>query len=313
MTSERRAVIDVGTNSIKLLVAECAGGATRPLVEESRQTRLGRGFFETRQLQPEAIRQSAEAVSEFAAVARRHGITRLRMIATSAARDALNVDELTRSLEGAAGVPLEIISGEQEAELAFRGVITDPALRAARLLIMDLGGGSTELVAASGAVPHLRHSFPLGTVRLLEKIPPSDPPLVSELAASREWVRDFLRTRVVPVVEPVLAQAAGADWRTVTILAGTGGTATLLGCMEARLERYDRARLDGLRLSRARARWHVGHLWSLPLAERQQVTGLPANRADIILMGAVIYEGVLECFDLPALRVSTRGLRWAAV
>ena len=126
MQSNRRAVIDIGTNSIKLLVADVAGRNVQPVHEESRQTRLGKGFYETRQLQPDAIARTAEAVAEFAQTAREHKVANIRAIATSAARDAVNADELTSAIQRASGLEVEIISGGQEAGLAFQGITTDP-------------------------------------------------------------------------------------------------------------------------------------------------------------------------------------------
>jgi exopolyphosphatase/guanosine-5'-triphosphate,3'-diphosphate pyrophosphatase len=314
MSTERRAVIDVGTNSIKLLVADVTGRRLDPVCEQSNQTRLGRGFYQTHELQREAIEQSASAVKSFASIARELGATTIRMIATSAARDARNAADLVSALESAAGVKVEIISGVQEAEWAFQGVTTDPSLADTHVLIMDLGGGSTEFVAGFREVPHVRHSFPLGTVRLLENHPPGDTPSAESLAHCREHVRTFLKTQVLPIVQPELAAGAGGQaWHKHTALVGTGGTATILGRMEAAMDDYDRERLEGLRMDRARVSWHVDHLWSMPLAQRQQIRGLPANRADVILTGTVIYEAVMECFQLPVLRISTRGLRWAAL
>jgi len=146
MDSTRRAVIDVGTNSIKLLVADIAGGVVEPVLEMSEQTRLGAGFFETRQLQPQAIAQTARAVASFAAKARELRAVSTRVIATSAARDAVNPGELTSAIESAAALKVEIISGEQEADLAFQGVNTDPELAQHPLLLLDVGGGSTEFI-----------------------------------------------------------------------------------------------------------------------------------------------------------------------
>ena len=314
MSTERRAVIDVGTNSIKLLVADVTGRRLEPVREQSKQTRLGRGFYESHELQPDAIKQSAEAVGIFARKARELGARMIRMIATSAARDARNAADLVSALESAAGVKVEIISGVQEAEWAFQGVTTDPSLTDAHVLIMDLGGGSTEFVAGFREVPHVRHSFPLGTVRLLESNRFGDTPTVAALEHCRQQVRAFLEAQVLPVVQPELAGGAGGqEWRKHTVLVGTGGTATILGRMEADMDDYDRDRLEGLRIDRSRVSWHVEHLWSMPLAQRQQIRGLPANRADVILTGTVIYEAVMECFRLPVLRISTRGLRWAAL
>src|SRR5271165_1646513 len=143
MDTIRRAVIDVGTNSIKLLVAEVTGEIVEPVCETSEQTRLGAGFFDTHRLQAPAIAQTARAVASFAAKARELQAVTTRVIATSAARDAVNPGDLTSAIARAAGLKVEIISGEQEADWAFQGVTTDPQLAQAPLLLLDVGGGST--------------------------------------------------------------------------------------------------------------------------------------------------------------------------
>src|SRR5437867_4176704 len=176
MEPVRRAVIDVGTNSIKLLVADVAGHDVRPVVEDSKQTRLGRGFYETHRLQPEAIGATAKAVARFAEMARERQAASIRVIATSAARDAVNPEELISTIEQAAGLKVEIISGDQEADWVFQGVTTDAVLAEQPLLLLDVGGGSTEFILGQGEHKQFSHSFPLGTVRLMEKIPHSDPP-----------------------------------------------------------------------------------------------------------------------------------------
>lgn len=314
MDPVRRAVIDVGTNSIKLLVAEVAGHDVRPVWEESKQTRLGRGLYQTRHLQPDAIAASARAVADFAAAARQRQAASVRVIATSAARDALNSQALTSAIQQASGLEVEIISGEREADLVFQGVTTDPELARAPLLLLDVGGGSTEFILGQGERKHFRQSFPLGTVRLLENFPPSDPPEARELIACRHWLEEFLGTKVEPELKPALQEEARAcATNCAPQLVGASGTATILACMEARLEAFERARIDGLCLSLERVRWHVEHLWSLPLDRRRQVVGLPKNRADVILMGAAIYEAILERFGFPSVRITTRGLRFAAV
>lgn len=314
MLFARRAVIDIGTNSVKLLVAEVAGHEVRPLLEDSQQTRLGQGFYETHQLQPEAIAHTAHAVARFADEARRLKTESLRVIATSAARDAVNPHELLTAIASAAGVQVEIISGEQEADWAFRGVTTDPALATRPLLLLDVGGGGPELILGQGDRRHFCQSFRLGTVRLLETIPPDDPPTAAGLAETRRWLQDFIATKVRPALQPVLDReielnsAPGA-----VMLVGTGGTTTILARMEAHLGSYDRDRIEATRLSLDRVRWQNEHLWGLPLARRQEIVGLPSKRADVILAGTAIYETVMVSFGFSELRVSTRGLRFAAV
>ena len=306
----RRAVIDVGTNSVKLLVAEVDRAAAQPIFEESHQTRLGQGFYETHRLQPDAIARTAEAVARYATIAREYGAAHLRVIATSAARDAQNSADLAAAILRAASLPLEIISGDQEAAWAFQGVITNPELASGLLLLLDVGGGSAEFILGNSGRCHFRGSFALGSVRLLEKFPPADPPVPTELPRCRAWLKDFLSREVSPQLLPALhGEAASAPPR----LVGTGGSASVLGTMAAGLTKFDRERIEAARLSREHLRDRVEELWRLPLAQRRQIPGLPANRADVILMGAAIYEAVMTHFDIAELRLSTRGLRFGAV
>ncbi|HEY4983574.1 MAG TPA: Ppx/GppA phosphatase family protein [Verrucomicrobiae bacterium] len=309
----RRAVIDIGTNSVKLLVAEISGHDVRPLHEDSKQTRLGKGFYETQRLQPESIAKTAKAVARFAEVAREHKADSIRVIATSAARDSKNPDELLAAIHEASGLKVEIISGNQEADWAFQGVTTDPQLARQHLLLLDVGGGSTEFILGQGEQKHFRQSFPLGTVRLLEKFPPGDPPTAPEFTVCRQWLKRFLDEQVKPQLEPAMTREAKLRPAGKIELVGAGGTTSILARMEARMDDYDRDRIEATRLPRARVRWHRERLWSLPLDTRKEIIGLPPKRADVILTGVAIYEAVMEAFDFPELRVSTRGLRFAAV
>jgi len=312
MEPVRRAVIDVGTNSIKLLVADVSGRDVRPVHEESRQTRLGRGFYETHRLQPEAVACTAEAVWEFAQIARERNSDSIRVIATSAARDAKNPGDLTATIERVSNLKVEIISGEQEAEWVFQGVTTDTELAKAPLLLLDVGGGSTEFILGQGENKHFARSFPLGTVRLMEKFPHSDPPTRGEFNACRDWIGDFLQNEVRPKLDPALRREARSSSGEIQLV-GTGGTTSILARMEAKLDRYDRERIEATRLSLERIKSHRRRLWRLPLAKRKEIIGLPKLRADVILTGVVIYEMVMAEFGFQQLRVSTRGLRFAAV
>ena len=309
MTPARRAVIDVGTNSVKLLVADLRDGQIEPVRETSEQTRLGRGFYETHRLQPDTIAATARAVAEFAAMARQENVTSIRVIGTSAARDAVNRDELLSAVRATCGLVVEIISGEQEADWVFRGVTTDPQFAACRLLILDVGGGSTEFILGEKGEQHFCESFSLGSVRLLEKFCPSDPPAEREFAACRAWIKEFIHRHIRPKLETCLA----SERRNRAQLVGTGGTTSILAGIEHSLARFDRQRIEATCLSRQRVQELTARLWSLPLRERKQIIGLPPNRADVILMGSAIFQGVMEEFDFRDVRVSTRGLRFAAV
>lgn len=314
MSYARRAVIDVGTNSVKLLVAEVEGHDVRPICEESKQTRLGQGFYETHRLQPEPIAKTARAVMNFANKARELQAIAIRVVATSAARDAVNPQELIAAIETAAGVKVEIISGDQEADWAFRGVTSDPQLAKLPLLLLDVGGGSTEFILGKGEHKHFQHSFPLGTVRLMEKVPHSDPPTQEELGRCLNWLKTFFKEEVLPKLGPKMEQERKSDKANAGLqLIGTGGTASILARMELKADDYERECIEATRLSLERVRWHVKNLWSMPLEKRQQIVGLPKKRADVILTGAAIYEAVMEQFGFAELRVTTRGLRFAAV
>lgn len=308
MKGVRRAVIDVGTNSVKLLVADVEGTEVRPVWEESRQTRLGQGLYKTQRLQPEPIAKTAAAAAEFAARAGEYEAASIQVIATSAAREAHNSEELTAAIKRSCGLRVDIISGEQEADWVFQGVTTAPALAGVPLMLLEVGGGSTQFIVGQGAHQHFRQSFPLGTVRLLERFAPGDPPTAQELAGCRRWLADFLEKEVRPSLAPALQREA-----VPLRLVGTGGTASLLACLEAELRTFDRERLEATRLSAERLTWHTERLWGLPLEQRRGIPGLPKNRADVILMGAAIYEAVMGRFHFDELRVSTRGLRFAAV
>ena len=310
MHTARRAVIDVGTNSVKLLIADVAGGAVCPVHEESRQTRLGQGFYETRRLQPEPIAHTAEAVWHFAETARDRSVESIRVIATSAARDALNPEELIVAIERACGLKTEIISGACEADWAYRGVSTDLHLARTPLLLLDVGGGSTEFILGHGAKKSFAHSFPLGTVRLLERFPMSDPPTSAQFEECRNWIKNLFASEIRPLLEPALKRERNSG---DVQLVGTGGTTSILARVEKQLEGFDRDLIEKTVFSRERMVEHRTHLWRLPLAERQQVPGLPHRRADVILTGVLIYEIVMAEFGFAELHVSTRGLRFAAV
>jgi len=310
VNSIRRAVIDVGTNSIKLLVADVHGRDVAPIHEESKQTRLGKNFYDTHHLQPEAVAKTAEAVWEFAEIAREREAESIRVIATSAARDAVNKDDLISTIERAANLKVEIISGEQEAEWAFQGVTVNSDLGKSPLLLLDVGGGSTEFILGLGNEKHFAESFQIGTVRLMEKIPHSDPPTAEEFSKCRDWLKNFLQTEVRPKLQPALEREKKSG---VVQLAGTGGTATLLAKMELKLERYDRGKIEAIHLQLKQIQSHRKKLWKLPLTQRKEIPGLPKSRADVILTGILIYESIMEEFGFNELRVSTRGLRFAAL
>ncbi len=305
----RRAVVEIGTNSVKLLVGDVRGGEVEPVLELSRQTRLGRGFYPHRQLQPGPVNETAAAVAAFCRRARDAGATAVRALATSAAREALNPERLLEAVRAAAGLEVEIITGELEARWGFAGVTSDPRWRDHALLLLDVGGGSTEFTLGRGGDLRFHGSLPLGAVRLLEELAPPDPPGPAGLARARRRVGEFLESQLAGELRPRLAAFAPG---TVS-LTGIGGTATVLVMMARGLTRFERTAVDGYRLRRDDLTGWLERLWALPLARRRQIPGLPPERADVILTGVLIYDAVMSCFGFAVLGVSTRGLRHAAL
>ena len=305
---ELRALIDIGTNSVKLLVARVQGRSVNPIHEESEQTRLGRGFYETHVLQPEAIHDTIQALIRFRDTARSLGAESIRVIATSAARDAHNQPDLLRAAERSADLRVEVFSGEQEAEWVYQGVTSDPLFQGKRLLILDVGGGSTEFILGEGEHKQFRESVPLGSVRLLEQCPHSDPPTSAELSACRSQVKEFITKRVMPDVRVALLGSG-----TPAQLVGTGGAATIMGRVLLQLESFERDRLEGAVILKSQVTELVSRFWSMPLVDRRRIVGLPKKRADVILTGALIYEGVMEYLGFSELRISTRGLRFGGI
>ncbi len=306
MQPATRAVIDVGTNSVKLLVGIVEAGNVQPLLEQSEQTRLGEGFYETHQLQTAKIQQTAEAVAIFAKEANSaYDLSSLRIIATSAVRDAHNQQELIEAIQLACGHPVEVISGNQEADWVFAGVTSDPVFAKEPLLVVDVGGGSTEIIAGQETKIFHRQSFRMGTVRALENLHLQDPPSPEDWKRCHESLNQFLRNEIVPAILP--------QFQPGFRLVATGGTATILARIKYSLRSFERERIEGSVLTLSELREMTKRLWSLSLAERKRIVGLPSKRADVILTGVAIYVALMEQLRFDQIYVSTRGLRYAAL
>jgi exopolyphosphatase/guanosine-5'-triphosphate,3'-diphosphate pyrophosphatase len=301
-----RAVIDIGTNSVKLLVANVSGGRVDPLYEGSEQTRLGAGFYETHRLLPDAITKTADAVRAFTKTAERFEPVTLHILATSAARDALNQSELIEAIRHATAKNLSVISGDQEADWAFTGVASDPHLAEHALLVMDIGGGSTEFVVGAKGERRAGRSFQVGSVRMLEKFRPNDPPTEKEREKCLDWLRKFFADQI----KPFLKEHLGTETPT---LVSTGGTASILARLKWHLLHYDREKIEGTVLSARELAQETAGLWQLPLEQRKRLPGMPASRADVIIMGAAILEAATEALGFAEARISTRGLRYGAL
>jgi len=308
MTPVHRAVIDIGTNSIKLLVAEVYGTHVHPLCEESEQTRLGKGLYENHRLGNEAIHATAHFAAKFAAIARTQNAVHIRVIATSAARDAANRDELLQVVADKAALRVEVISGAQEAELAFLGVTTDSALNDQRLCILEVGGGSAQFIIGEDRRLEFAQSFKLGGVRLMELFPISAPPQPEELCRCREWLREFIVREIQPALVPVLEPN-----RTRTTFIGVGSAAKALMRLEVLLNSDERKHLKDEGIPLATVTDWTRELWGMSLSERKRLVGLAKKRADVIPFGAAIFESMMQTLGFSHLRVSKRGIRHGAL
>ena len=300
------AVIDVGTNSVKLLVANVRGPAVDALYETSDQTRLGAGFYQSRRLRPDAIDATARAVGRFVEKARSLGASRIVCVGTSAARDASNSAALAHALWSSAGMELRVLTGDEEAELAFEGILSDSRLDGGVHLAADIGGGSTELIFGDRTKVLARQSFPLGTVRLAEHFPMPESPSAGDYARCRAFVADFIKGQMAPFLESK-GRAQLANLKTIV---SACGTSTLLARMHLQVQEYDRDRLDGCRIQSFALEQLNSHLWKSSLSSRRQIIGLPADRADIMPFGTLILDCILGMLGASHLIVSLRGLRF---
>lgn len=305
----RCAAIDVGTNTVLLLVAEerppgpaDAPGevAWVPLVERAEITRLGRGVDRSGALEPGAIRDTVAVLARFAGEARALGAGDIACVATSAARDASNGEAFFSAARAEAGLAPEVISGDEEARLIWASAWRDFG-GPGGLAVLDVGGGSTELCAGDAPAPRARASVQMGAVRLTERVAPPDPPDPAALA--------LLRLRAAEALGPAartLLQGAPRPAR----LVGIAGTVTTLAAVAQALPRYDAGRVHGSELALAEVEALFGMLASLPVTERARLPGMEPKRADVIVGGCAIVMEALRALGFERLTVSDRGVRW---
>ena len=283
MAVRRVAAVDCGTNSIRLLIADLLGGRLRDVHRETRIVRLGQGVDATGRFAPEAIARTRAALEDYAALLREHGVERVRMVATSAARDVANRDDffaMTADVLGAVipGSVAEVISGAEEAALSFRGAVDELDSAGAPFVVVDLGGGSTEIVLGESDVV-ASYSADIGCVRLTERCLHTDPPAPEEVAAARAVVREKLDAalRVVPVER-------ARTW------VGLAGTMTTLSALAHNMTAYDAAAIHLSRVSGGDLLEVCERLIGMTRSERAALPPMHEGRADVIGGGAIIVE-----------------------
>jgi len=297
----RVATIDIGTNTVLLLVAERGPDGVLCAVEERATiTRLGEGVDRTKQLAPAAVERTRACLDDYARVVRSAGADRVAVVGTSAMRDAGGGEAVREGVRAALGVEARVISGEEEARLTFRGAISGlPSNGPGAVAVFDIGGGSTEVVIGVTADPPtltFAESFDVGSVRLTERHSRHDPPTRAERDEITRTAREaFARVPALP------------DGRAPV---GIAGTVTTLAAVSMALVPYDGARVHGHVLPLATLRDVVEKLAALDGAARRQVPGMEPKRADVIVAGGWIALALLDHWGAPAIRVSDRGVRW---
>jgi len=288
--SHRVAVIDIGTNSARLLVADVAGGQVVPVERRSTVTRLGRGVDLSGRLSAEAIEEACAAIGEYVSLYKELGVESVDAIATSAVRDAENGSAFVAELRERFALSARVLDGEEEARLTYLGATsehhpTEPTL------VVDIGGGSTELIVGTSEQISFHTSLQAGVVRHSERHIATDPPTAIELESLAADIRGLIEPAIPPGVEAKSGIAVA-------------GTPTSLAAVEMELVPYDPARVHGHVLSLPSIQRMLSQLASTPLSQRMEIPGMHPDRAPTIVAGVVILVETMRAFGLEQIEVS---------
>jgi len=292
----KSAVIDIGTNTLLLLIVD---EKQRRVVDLCRFGRLGKGLDASGRLAPEAVMNSLEICREYRAVMDEHGVASPRVIGTQALREAANAAEFVGPAEQILKAKLEVIGGSREAELAFLSVAKSfPELAGQAFIVVDVGGGSTELITTDGTKVVSAVSVPIGAVRLTERHLKTDPPTSTELGALEADIDERLSALSLPTGVPII---------------GTAGTATTLAAIALKLVPYDPDAVTGFRLTPEDVEGLYQRLARATVAERKAMPGMEPQRADVIAGGVAIYARIMRRTSAPVFVACDRGIRWGLV
>jgi exopolyphosphatase/guanosine-5'-triphosphate,3'-diphosphate pyrophosphatase len=296
--------IDIGTNTLRLLIAETSRGVFREIYSDRRITRLGQNLGNTGELLREAAERSIRALLDFSGCIRRYGAQHTAAVGTSALRTASNAREFISEVRQRTGLAVAVITGEEEARLTLLGVarsLMDKGGKRslpASALVVDIGGGSTEVIAKRSSGIPISASMPLGAVYLTEQFLKTDPPTWQDISILRSAVRDQLAAHC-GAIKPDSSR----------VLVGTAGTITTLAAIDQGLAAYDPARINGHVLSSEVIDAIVLKLSALTHDGRKAVPGLEQGREDIILAGAIVAQEIMRWSGATAMLVSDWGLR----
>ena len=291
----RTAAFDCGTNSLRLLIADIDEDGTMTEVDRRmRIVRLGQGVDRTGAFHPDALERTFAVCDEYAEIIARHAPQRQRFVATSASRDVSNRDAFVDGVRARLGLEPEVIDGEEEARLSFLGATAGVPDAAAPQLVMDLGGGSTELILG-GAGTDSAYSMNIGCVRLFERHLAEDPPTAAQIAALRADVDDAFSEA-----------AQHVDVSAARTLVGVAGTITTVAAATLDLDRYDRDRIHGASLSPAQIAQTAQRLVAMPSAQRAELPYMHPGRVDVIAAGSLVFARLVELIDDAVTRAGGR-------
>jgi exopolyphosphatase/guanosine-5'-triphosphate,3'-diphosphate pyrophosphatase len=304
----RYGAIDIGSNSVRLLVGDLAGddpweAPFESIARAGEPCRLGRGLHETGRIEEDLAERAAAIAHDFARRARSLGAVHVVAGATAALRSAENGAEAAERIAARAGLPVRVLSGDEEARIVYKAVVLGLGgrSRSSQCVVFDLGGGSTEVVSGVGARAGRWTSLPFGAVSLHERSLPGDPPEAATIQAARELIATELMHGCAQLPERS------------TMLAGVGGTVTVLASLDRGLTDYDPALLEGWYIERDRAQALIDRIVGLSREERRKLPIMGEGRADIIGAGCLVVEALMQRFKAPGLVASTQGLRYGLV
>ncbi len=295
----RFASIDIGTNSILLLIADWVNGDLEPVQEEFRAPRLGEGLAKSGAISSDSMNRSMEVLEEYSAIIREYGVEKVHIFGTEIFRQAKNSHEFVSIVKNKFNFDIKILSGEEEALLSFIGSGSILAESGHGEWTIDIGGGSSELVYASGETVRFHRSYPVGGVQLLNRF---------RIPAQID--RD-LRKNILDYIAESL-EALPAEYRSER-LTGIGGTVTTLAMIDGRIFEYNFHKVDNYRISRRRLGELYEYLNGMDLQARAKLPGMDSGRADIILPAMLVLEKVLDMLNLNEFRVSARGPRYGII
>jgi exopolyphosphatase / guanosine-5'-triphosphate,3'-diphosphate pyrophosphatase len=292
---KKAGAIDVGSNTLRLLIAQIEGNRVLPVCRDREMVRLGRNFFPERVIGGQSLESALKVLERFQRTGVQEGVARFRAAGTGILRESSNTRQFLETVLRTTGISIEVLSGVEEARLSALGVLSVFQELTGPTCIFDLGGGSVEFTWVQSGKIGAAVSLPLGAVGLTEQFLLSDPPLKQEIDRLRGHCLETLRKGI-------------NSNKSVSCLIGTAGTVTTLTALAKKLAEYDPSRINGSVLDRDTLSRLLFELTSIPLAARRELPGLEQDRADIITAGLVAVRSILDFFDTDTLRVSDAGL-----